>query len=94
MKCPRGLKKCQTTAYRKYTCGSWFCSGISSRKAVGGVKMVCIRLCINGFFHKSKCILQCTPDEASQLGGMLSVASAEWMNNREDYLEWVEDNDK
>lgn len=94
MKCPLHRKFCQPKAFKEYECGSWFCAGNKERKAPGGVKMDVVRLCGSGYFLKREMIIECTPDEAATLGGMLSSAAAEWLNDSEDYQGFIEDNDK
>jgi hypothetical protein len=94
MDCPLHRKFCTPKAYKEYECGSWFCSGTKERKSPGGVKMDVIRLCGDGYFLKRECIIECTPDEAATLGALLSSAAAEWLNDSDDYNDFIAENDK
>ena len=94
VKCPLNRKSCTPVDFKEYECGSWFCCGLNDRKMRGGVKMDVVRLCGDTEFHKRECFWQCTPDEAAQLGGMLSKAAAQWMEDFPDYQGFIADNDR
>jgi hypothetical protein len=53
-----------------------------------------IRICGKGYFLKGEMLFECTPDEAATMGGMLSNAAAEWMNDSEEYQGFIAENDK
>jgi hypothetical protein len=92
--CPIKRKFCEPVAFKEYDCGSWFCAGVKDRKSPGGVKMDVVRLCGNTYFIKSKCFLECTPDEAARFSALLSTACADWLDDSEAYQVFIADNDK
>jgi hypothetical protein len=94
MKCPTRKKTCTPKAFKEFECGSWFCVGITTRKCPRGSKMDVIKLCIDGYYHKGANLMQLTPDEAAQIGGMFSIVAADWMNEFPEYQGFIDDNDK